>query len=152
MTNITPQEELILPLYLIHLSKDSLRGRTRLQKLIFLSQKALKDKVNYNFDKAPFGPLSYHLNSIMEDLIGMGLVLQDRDFTPSGNEVVIYNLTDKGKEFLDFSLQRNIISKSDTTSVDQVYDEYGDMPYVDLLDRVHRDYPEYVEQSDDFGF
>jgi uncharacterized protein YwgA len=141
-------KDLIIPLYLIALSGGSLWGRTRLQKLVFLSQKAMKNKVNYNFTKARFGPLSYDLYSLMENLISMGFVNEKSDTTRSGNEVIIYKLTNEGKEFLDYSLDKNL-SRSAKKAVERVHSEYGNMPLVNLLDKVHKDYPHYVEKVDD---
>jgi len=140
------QLELLVPLYLMKLSKGVLRGRTRLQKLVFLSQQELKSKVDYDFRKAPFGPLSYELYSVMEQLYGMNFVNEDTDVTDSGNEVIIYELTKEGEEFLDFGLSKNLIAPSLRNAINRVFEQYGDMPYVELLDKVHTDYPDYVER------
>ena len=142
------QLELLVPLYLIKLSDGVLRGRTRLQKLVFLSQQAMKGKVNYNFRKAPFGPLSYELYSVMEQLSEMDFVIEDTDITDSGNEVVIYELTEEGEEFLDFALTKSILSSTMKNAIAHVFEQYGEMSYVDLLDRVHTDFPQYVERID----
>lgn len=142
------EKELVVPLYLIYLSGGALRGRTRLQKMVFLSQQALKNKVDYNFRKAPFGPCSYDLYSVIENLVSMGFVSEHTDTTPSGNEVIIYELTDEGREFLDYSLNKNFGGGA-SKAIEKVHEEYGGMPYVTLLNKVHKDYPEYVEKMDD---
>ena len=140
------QLELLVPLYLMKLSGGVLRGRTRLQKLVFLSQQALNGKVDYDFRKAPFGPLSYELYSVVEQLNVMSFVDEDSDITDSGNEVIIYELTEEGDEFLDFAMNKNLLAPSLQNAIGRVFDQYGDMPYVDLLDKVHADYPDYVEK------
>lgn len=140
------QQEQFLPLYLLKLSGGALRGRTRLQKLAFLSEQEAAGKIDYDFHKAPFGPLSYDLYSIMEDLIEIGLVIEDRDYTDSGNEVVIYQITEDGIKFLDFALSTGIADENVKNAADHVYREYGEMPYVELLEMVHEEYPQYVEE------
>lgn len=142
------QQEQFLPLYLVKLSGGMLRGRTRLQKLAFLSQQESKGKIDYDFHKAPFGPLSYDLYSIMENLDEMGLIAEDTDYTDSGNEVVLYRITEEGEKFLDLVSDSGILDKELKSAVDRVFQQYGDMPYVELLDKVHEDFPEYVENVD----
>ena len=144
-----PQLEVLLPLYLVHLAGGKLRGRTRMQKLAFLAQQALKGAVNYNFRPAPFGPLSYDLYSTLEKLCDMGFVEESSLTTNSGNEVVVYELTEGGRDFLEFSIGNDKMDVTIKQTIDRMFNKYGEMPHVDLLDMVHGEYPEYVERIDE---
>ena len=146
MSSSQPQMEHILPLYLLSLSGGRLRGRTRLQKLVFLTQKAVGDKIDYDFRKAPYGPCSFELYDVMESLVRMGFVTEKTDATASGNKVIIYNLTNEGKKYLKYSLKAKMVSPKLKQSAKHVHKEFGDMPLVSLLDKVHKDYPHFVER------
>jgi len=134
---------LLIPLYLISLAGKSLRGKTRLQKLVFLTQKESKDAFDFEFESAPLGPLSHKLNHLLERMIKMGLLKEEIGFTISGNEVISYRMTKSGKKLLDFGLKSGYMHQKIQDAVEFVYSEYGDTPFVELLDYVHDEYPEY---------
>ncbi len=134
----------ILPLYLISKAEGRFRGRTRLQKLVFLVQKAMGDSFDFEFNPAEQGPLSYRLYQRMENLGALNLVKELQGRTVSGNPLMRYELTAEGKSFLDFVMQRNQLPPNLRTAADKVYAEYGTLPFIELLDRVHTEYPQYV--------
>ncbi|MEM3136501.1 MAG: hypothetical protein QXW37_07250 [Candidatus Nitrosotenuis sp.] len=134
---------LLIPLYLISLAGESLRGKTRLQKLVFLTQKESKDVFDFEFEPAPLGPLSHKLNHLLERMIKMGLLKEEIGFTPSGNEVISYKLTRSGKKLLDFGVKSGYVSETIQQSIEPISSKYGNTPYVELLDYVHDEYPEY---------
>lgn len=136
-------KDTIIPLHIISLSGKMLKGRTRLQKLVFLSQQMAKGKFDYDFEPAPYGPLSFKLNHTLERMKKMGLINEDVEYTYSRNKVICYSLTKEGKELLDFGISKFMDSEI-TTANQSVFSEYGDMPFVDLLDYVHMKYPEFV--------
>ncbi len=108
-----------------------------------MSQQKAKRKFDYDFESAPFGPLSFKLNYTLERIKKLGLINESLEYTYSGNKVICYSLTKEGKELLDFGISK--FMDADITKANQsVVSEYGDMPFVDLLDYVHAEYPEYV--------
>ena len=136
-------EYLLIPLYIISLAGISLRGKTRLQKLVFLTEKESNDAFDFNFEPAPLGPLSHKLNHFLERMIKMELMKEERGRTPSGNDVISYSLTDSGKKLLDFGLKSDYITPEIQESIKLISSTYGNMPYVELLDYVHDEFPEY---------
>lgn len=135
----------ILPLYLIREEGGKFRGRTRLQKLVFLVQKRLDDAFDYDFKPAQQGPLSYKLYLRMQNMEALDLVRELEGSTPSGNQVYRYELTSEGRAFLTYAIQNGLMPPEVKKAADSVLKEYGSMPYLELLDRVHTDYREYVK-------
>lgn len=136
-------KDAIIPLHIIFLSGKLLKGRTRLQKLVFLSQQKAKGKFDYEFEPAPYGPLSYKLNHTLERMKKLGLVMETTEYTQSGNQVICYNLTKEGIDLLELGISKLIDSEVKGAN-QSVVEQYGGMPYVEFLDFVHKEYPQYV--------
>jgi len=142
MNQEIPLKEAVIPLHIISLSGKHLRGKTRLHKLVFLSQMKSKNKFNFEFSSAPRGPLSSKLNQSLDRFKKLGLVEENRESTQGGNEVILYKLTTDGKKLVEFGTKAYLDSKTIKTN-EEIVKEYGDMSYLDLLDYVHTKYPEY---------
>lgn len=134
---------LLIPLDLISYAGGVMRGKTRLQKLVFLSQKEFEGGFDFNFDKAPLGPLSYDLLNKMDELIELGLIKRNEDKTDFGYKVFKYKITNEGKEFLEFGKSRSLISKKITDANKKTIDKYGRKSHMELLDYVHEKYPKF---------
>ena len=52
-------------------------GRTKLQKLIFLGEKELGLPEVFTFDKHHYGPYSWDLTEVIEDLVASGYLRED---------------------------------------------------------------------------
>lgn len=135
-------DEFAFPLEIIS-HADEIRGKIRLQKLIFLSQTSLKEKYDYGFEPAPLGPLSDHVNYLLGRMTELGVVEENIKSTPSGNNVYCYKITDAGKKILGYAKKSRVLSQKDIKKIDTVYKKFGEMSYVKLLDFVHKTYPEY---------
>lgn len=142
-----PFLESLIPLYFIYLSNYILKGRTRLQKLVFLFQMRSDIKMDYQFEKGYYGPVSYKLYSIADNLVTMGLLSEEKRRTPSGNVVVYYELTPSGKSLLDFASKRKILSTEAHANMKRIYDEYGTLPIRELIQEVYEEFPEWAEKS-----
>jgi len=138
--------EFLVPLHIISLADGVLSGKTRLQKLIFLSQMEFNSGFDFNFDKAPLGPLSYKLLEIVDGLVKMNYIERKIEATTSGFKVFKYKLTDEGKNILEFGKKSDMISKQSLEANENVMKQYGKEGHVDLLDYVHNEYPDYREQ------
>ena len=134
--------ELIIPLHIISLCGGQLNGKTRLQKLVFLSQKD-SNKFNFKFKPAQFGPLSYKLNHALERMKKLSLLEEHTEQTQSGNKVINYSLTKDGQELVQFGLTK-FLDSGIIQSNKNVVNEYANMSYIDLLDYVHTKYPQYL--------
>lgn len=138
-------EELLIPLHTIQLCNNLLRGKTRLQKLVFLSQEEFKGNFNYDFKPAQFGPLSYKLNHGIGRLKQLGLIKEKIGSTASGNTIYTYSVTNEGKNFLEFNLQNNVLDSKTINSNKKAVEQYNSMYYGELLDYVHEEYPLYLD-------
>lgn len=80
---------------------DGVEGRTKLQKLIFLGEKELGLPEVFTFDKHHYGPYSWHLTEVIEDLVAGGYLREDIKI--KGEHIsYIYTPTKKmGKSQLD---------------------------------------------------
>ena len=132
----------MVPLEIISLA-DEIRGKVRLQKLVFLSQISLGEKYDYKFEPAPLGPLSDHVNYILRRMTELGVIEEKIKSTHSGNDVYCYNITDRGEKFLESAKHNEVLNQKEIKTINSVYQKYGKMSYVKLLDFVHSEYPEY---------
>lgn len=135
-------DEFPVPLEII--AQDSeIRGKVRLQKLVFLSQIDLGEEYDYEFEPAPLGPLSDHVNYLLGRMTELGIIKENIKSTPSGNDVYCYEITDTGEKFLESAKHNGVLNQKEVKIIDSVYKKYGKMSYVKLLDFVHNEYPEY---------
>lgn len=135
-------DDIYVPLKLIECEGGRLRGKVRLQKLAFLVQ-AECGAVDYGFQPAPLGPLSYPLNATMSRLQDLGMVDETREPTPSGNTVFCYRLTERGRSLLRAMDGGDQVGRDLQDAVRSTYGRYGGMRYIDLLDLVHQEHPLY---------
>lgn len=134
--------EFFVPLELLDHGGGEIRGKVRLQKLAFLIQQ-MDGTIDYEFEPAPLGPLSYKLGDTMAQLQKLGLVEEEAGRTASGNAVFCYRLTGRGRSLLKVARGDGGVSKELQATVRQIQREYGAMGYVDLLEFVHGKYPAY---------
>ena len=139
--------ESLIPLYFVYLAGGLLKGRTRLQKLTFLTQMKLKGYVDYEFHKDLYGPCSYRLYSIVDHLVAMGLMDRETHRTPSGNSVIHYRLTPSGRSLVAFALKERKIPKHLQLKTKEIFSDYGSTSIIDLIKRVYTEYPEWTEKS-----
>ena len=145
--------ELFVPLELLDRGGGMIRGKVRLQKLAFLIQRKSRE-IDYEFEPAPLGPLSYPLGDVMRSLQKLGLTEEKTEDTASGNRVFCYYLTGRGRSLLEVVRGDGGLSPALQEAVRQVHEKYGGMSYLKLLDLVHRRYPAYHLRGislEDFG-
>lgn len=144
------------------LGKKTLRGITRLEKLVFLlSQETTFTGIASLFVFRPylFGPHSEEVASAISFLEGMGLVdvstnsftLQtqtDEEFLSSVEEEkreYIYKLTDQGRRVAAY--WRNALPESDKIAIDKIVRRYGTMALTQLIRYVYSRYPDSAVKS-----
>ena len=122
--------------------EGTLRGRVRLQKLVFLTNERYRGDLGYEFEPAPLGPVSSHVSSGMIHLQQLGLVEETAESTSAGHTVFCYKITESGKKMV-----KAIKKKDDDArlrkAIDATYEEHGKRGYVELLDFVHDEFPSY---------
>ena len=148
-TEITRMDVLKMLLYAPNPSKPlnhSINGKTRLQKEVFLAQKALSDKGikrKYGFMPYHYGPFSRQLYFDINLLKKQGTVdevtqLQDesglhREFRLTNRGIAEVTALLRDKKLLEIYM-----------IVESVKREYDNMQLRDLVDLTHEKYPEYV--------
>ena len=121
------------------------RGKTRLQKEVFLAQKALRDrkiKRLYGFMPYHYGPFSRQLYRDIEWLKQKGLVAVKSHSTDGEGVYREFHLTSEGKREVERVLQDEEM-RDVYEIVKRVKEQYDNMPLVRLVEYTHRAFPEY---------
>lgn len=139
--------ETIVPLYLVYLSEGSLRGRTRLQKLVFLVQMKTSNFLEYDFKKDLYGPCSYKLFKIVDNLVSLGLLDMKTQKTKAGNSVISYSLNPLGRSMVQSAIRNKEIPKPLRMKTKKIFQLYGSNSLVELVKRVYDEYPDWTENS-----
>jgi len=123
----------------------SIRGKTRLQKLVFLVQKELEDigyKSRYAFRPYLYGPYSQELYTDITWLKMNDYIEVKKEFNEDIGLITNFNATDKGKGYVAnllkapyYHLLYGVIAN--------VIKKYGEMSLEKLVDYTHKKYPEY---------
>lgn len=143
----------LLPLALLYEADNhQVQGRTRMQKLVFLTQQRLDDEglQPYRYIAYDYGPFSKDLLDALEAYDEKGLIDRRTERTWDGSEKYIYQLTVEGKR----NFERNCRESDDHEKIEQirttaseVIDEFNKMSVSKLLDYVYDEYPSYAENS-----
>ena len=138
-------DKYLVPLYMLYFMHGELRGRTRFQKLVFLTKEKLKEEdrdIGLQFSRLFYGPFSRDLRDSLKTHIKEGTV-EESVYESSYGLVYIYKLTDEGRDLVENSLRRGLIPQEVKKKIEQVAREYGDKPLDELIATVYRDYPQY---------
>jgi len=125
--------------------KEQVKGKTRLQKLVFLLDKE-NEELNipdFNFYSYDYGPFSKELLEEIERLERLGFVEITKSRSIGGSVRYDYKITPQGEERLsglDTSEELN-------GEIRNIIDEFGDKPLLNLIDEVYEKYPDYAEDS-----
>jgi len=144
----------ILPLALMYAEEgETIEGRTRLQKMVFLLQKELDeldtnpiDSSEYDFIPYDYGPFSKKLYDDLDYLSDEELVNDFEEEMNDGKVKYNYKLTSEGEEFVERQL-----ASSEADLIEELAEKmktnYNDTPLSTLIDYVYSEYPEYAENS-----
>lgn len=91
-------EKMALPLLVISRT-GTVMGKTRMQKLVYLTQKAANGSV-FPYQNYMHGPFSVELSKAVDELRGVGLVDEKVTTTSKGYQLHTYELTSEGKQLL----------------------------------------------------
>jgi uncharacterized protein YwgA len=124
------------------------KGKTRLQKEVFLAQKALEDsgvkwKRRYGFRPYFLGPFSRQLYFDVKWLEKKGLVEENVYFVDEKGVYREFKLTPDGVREVERLVQGQESRKIYET-VSQVKRAYGDMQLRELVEFTHREFPAYL--------
>lgn len=144
----------LLPLALMYAEEgETVEGRTRLQKMVFLLEKALEqhhrspiDGPQYNFIPYDYGPFSKTLYDDLDYLCDEGLVEDSEEKLDNGQVKYEYEITDEGRDFV----KSQLLSADGEVIVelaDDIRQEFNHVLLSNLIDYVYSEYPEYAENS-----
>ena len=133
--------EIRVPLQLVSL-ENTFRGRVRLQKLTFLTNERYRGGLGYKFEPAPLGPVSRSVSVAILRLRQLGLIEEKIESTSAGHKVFCYEITNSGRKLVKVIKENNDDVKLNK-AIDATYKKYGNMKYMDLLDLVHKRFPQY---------
>lgn len=144
----------LLPLALMYAEDcETIEGRTRLQKLVFLLEQELEEHSrspiqgsDYGFIPYDYGPFSKELYDDLDWLSEEGLVDASEKEMEDGQVKYDYEITDQGVEFVE----QQLASADGQTIVELARDlkgEYNDVLLSNLIEYVYSEYPEYAENS-----
>jgi uncharacterized protein YwgA len=143
----------LLPLSLLYEADGhQVQGRTRIQKLVFLTQQRLNDDDlrPYRYIAYDYGPFSKDLLDSLEEYDEKGLIERRVERTWDESEKYIYELTGEGKK----NFKENLRESEDCEEIEQirsvsreVIGEFNKMSISKLLDYVYDEYPTYAEES-----
>lgn len=163
----------VLPLVLLYAADGHIKGRTRFQKLAFLSDQQLEDYDidPFDFTAYDYGPFDDDLYDTLEFLEKEGLVESKEKPTYGGDIRYDYRLTKKGEVVLEENMpaekaqtgerafeeltddEKSALSEG-PRKLYQMYEvaaavveEYNEYPISNLIDIVYEEYPEYAKNS-----
>lgn len=138
-------DKYLVPLYMLYCMNGEVRGRTRFQKLVFLTKQNLKEEdkdIKIQFSKLFYGPFSRDLMESLNGLKKEGLIDEEVEEGSYGL-VYIYKLTSNGTDLVKDSLQKRLIAKQAKKIIQDVADEFGHTPLDELISFVYSKYPDY---------
>jgi uncharacterized protein YwgA len=142
-------DKYLVPLYMLYCMHGELRGRTRFQKLVFLTKEKLKEEnhdIDIQFSRLFYGPFSRDLRNSIKTQIKEGTLLECVEESSYGL-VYVYTLTDEGRNLVADSLQKGLIDQEVKRHIEEVARGFGDKPLDELIAIVYRDYPQYDPHS-----
>jgi len=122
-----------------------LRGKTRLQKLLFLAQKKLSDegyKARYAFRPYLYGPYSRELYTDLEWLRMNGLIDVCTPFDEKAGLMTDFIITEDGKKRLANLMNSGAHMNVDIT-IRNVINKYAQMSVAQLVEFVHAEFSNY---------
>ena len=137
--------------------KEPVRGRTRLQKMMFLLWKGMEGEgrrglSGLGFVPHHYGPYSRQLQDDMEGLIGEGMIEEEGAESPAGQYAYRYRVTERGAAMAEALLGDPRYEKYGFGG--RAYEEICDikkrvngMGIRDLLEEVYAEHPEYEQYS-----
>lgn len=121
-------------------------GNTRLQKELFLAQKALKKhhiERPYSFRPYHYGPYCKEIYNDLDWLELKGFASQEKIVSRATGAIRRFSLTDKGIERIKKMIEANGL-QNQFSIIQEIKQEYNSWDVVTLVEYTHEQYPEYI--------
>lgn len=136
-------EQILIPLLLSDIL-GQLKGKTRFQKLVYIVQDEAKTKAiqacPFHYGLSHYGPFSTELSSMLDTLKNRGLIDEEMEQTPAGYTRYVYSITEEGRSLLRHATKKKLVSKGLKKIIDNVADEYGEIPLQEVVDEAYHRY------------
>jgi uncharacterized protein YwgA len=126
----------------------SVRGKTRLQKLVCLLDARLEGEgrtLGYEFQFYHYGPFSFDLMNEVEDLVDEELLKETTRTLPNGYVEFSYSLTGAGRRFLRRILGADPELSRLRSRVAELAKSHGSLPLRELVDQAYAARPNLGE-------
>jgi len=134
------QEIILSTLYLF----DEIRGRTYLQKFLFLLNSEIYNGNIFEFRKYKYGPFCDTINNAVSELNEKRLIREDPVLTRGLETGYKYSLTNNGKKIAN-DIFENKLSKTERKKLIEFTNRFRRYSSTELLKYVYQKYPEYIE-------
>ena len=108
-------------LYIIKKSSNFFKGSTRLQKIIMIGKYEYKLPFSFEFVRYHYGPFSFQLHTLVNDLIRAGII-EKQDVSSQVGLEAWYKLTNDGLSF--FESMKKDISSDELEKLDKLWEKY----------------------------
>ncbi|MHA1911970.1 MAG: hypothetical protein ACTSYA_09765 [Candidatus Kariarchaeaceae archaeon] len=139
-------EKMAILLKIIDIAGE-ITGRTRIQKIVFLTSQMMELEEAYDFHPHLFGPYSNILARDLQKLVNWKYVNETRgsfDHTVAGSlSTFHYTLSNEGEKFLE-ELTLPIVLES---CIDELVSEFKNVPLNQLLRYVYENHPAFASRS-----
>lgn len=130
-------------------NRESITGKTKFQKLIFLIEDELKKKgatSDFNFVPFRFGPYSSKLSFLIDEMIRKGFIKRIKK-TFDNQEIISFSITEDGVREL-VRLQQNENNENVIKVVRAFKSYFKKYPLDKLLMAVYKKYPQFTSKSE----
>lgn len=141
----------LLPLALLYAeSGEEIQGRTRLQKLVFLTQKEFtraEDRLpgTYTYVPYDYGPFARDLYDDLDRLKDRKVIVEDPEEMEDGKIKYDYRLGPRADEYLAEIPEERFEAALELAQ--KIKSRWNSEELPELLDYVYSEYPEYAENS-----
>lgn len=143
----------LIPLALAQVGDGSpIKGRTRLQKMVFVIQRELEDQLRddqkYEFFAYNYGPFSKELAEDIDDMIEADLIEEDPvEYDDEGNLRYEYTIKSDGSSLLD-NEGASEMAREVTDLARQIKERYNeDLSLPEVIDEVYAEHPDMAKHS-----
>lgn len=140
-------EDILVPLMLAEKADGGIRGRTKLQKFVFLLQQEMGDHIpsSYRFVAYDYGPFSKELAEDMGELVKKDF-MEKKPIKKGEKTEHRYIITEKGKEELE-DLKKQFGNNDVEFETERTVKEWNKDSLKSLISFVYSEYPKYAENS-----
>ena len=126
-------------------TREPIKGKTRLQKEVFLAQKDLRSSgifTYYPFRPYKYGPYSIELYDDIDFMEYESIITVKKIDLNNKGKYAEFSITEKGKKEIEEKIENGELLEA-YKIIEKIKKQYNDMNIVRLVELTHRLYPEY---------